>query len=71
MTSIERTAYPRFGRVVTARELAALSPSPDEVALGTRLDPLGWSPSGVGDVVEVLPAVGLLPEVERGSRRRC
>jgi len=32
MTSIERTAYPRFGRVVTARELAALSPSPDEVA---------------------------------------
>lgn len=32
MTSIERTAYPRFGRVVTARELAALSPSPDDVA---------------------------------------
>ncbi len=32
MTSIERTAYPRFGRVVTARELTALSPPPDEVA---------------------------------------
>lgn len=32
MTSIERTAYPRFGRVVTARELTALSPSPNEVA---------------------------------------
>ncbi len=32
MTSIERTAYPRFGRVVTARELAGLSPTGDEVA---------------------------------------
>ena len=31
MTSIERTAYPRFGRVVTARELDALSPQPDEI----------------------------------------
>ena len=31
MTSIERTAYPRFGRVVTARELDALSPSPGEI----------------------------------------
>ncbi len=32
MTSIERTAYPRFGRLVTARELGELSPTPDEVA---------------------------------------
>jgi hypothetical protein len=31
VTSIERTAYPRFGRVVTARELEALSPLPDEI----------------------------------------
>ncbi len=31
MTSIERTAYPRFKRLVTARELAGLSPTPDEV----------------------------------------
>lgn len=31
MTSIERTAYPRFGRLVTARELAELTPTPDEV----------------------------------------
>jgi hypothetical protein len=31
MTSIERTAYPRFGRLVTARELVELSPTPDEV----------------------------------------
>jgi Domain of unknown function (DUF4158) len=31
MTSIERTAYPRFGRVVTARELKGLSPFPDEI----------------------------------------
>jgi hypothetical protein len=31
VTSIERTAYPRFGRLVTARELDALSPQPDEV----------------------------------------
>jgi hypothetical protein len=32
MTSIERTAYPRFRRLVTARELAELSPTPDDVA---------------------------------------
>ena len=32
MTSIERTAYPRFGRVVTARELDGFSPLPDEIA---------------------------------------
>ena len=32
MTSIERTAYPRFGRVVSARELAGFSPLPDEIA---------------------------------------
>ena len=31
MTSIERTAYPRFGRVLTARELDALGPLPDEI----------------------------------------
>ncbi|MGO9974726.1 MAG: DUF4158 domain-containing protein [Solirubrobacteraceae bacterium] len=31
MTSIERTAYPRFGRVVPAQELDGLSPLPDEV----------------------------------------
>ncbi len=32
MTSIERTAYPCFGRLVSARELTGLSPSADEVA---------------------------------------
>ena len=32
MTSIERTAYPRFGRLVSARELTGMSPSADEVA---------------------------------------
>jgi hypothetical protein len=32
VASIERTAYPRFRRLVTARELALLSPSADEVA---------------------------------------
>jgi len=32
MTSIERTAYPRFGHLVSARELTGLSPSTDEVA---------------------------------------
>ncbi|HEY5262041.1 MAG TPA: DUF4158 domain-containing protein [Solirubrobacteraceae bacterium] len=32
MASIERTAYPRFRRLVTARELASLSPTADEVA---------------------------------------
>ncbi len=32
MTAIERTAYTRFGRLVTARKLAALSPASDEVA---------------------------------------
>ena len=32
MASIERTAYPRFRRLVTARELAGLSPTEDELA---------------------------------------
>jgi Domain of unknown function (DUF4158) len=32
MASIERTAYPRFRRLVTAREMAALSPTENEVA---------------------------------------
>jgi TnpA family transposase len=32
MASIERTAYPRFRRVVTARELAGLSPAAGELA---------------------------------------
>src|SRR6266542_1206872 len=32
MTSVERTAYPRFGRVVTARELDGFRPLPDEIA---------------------------------------
>ncbi|HEY5318745.1 MAG TPA: DUF4158 domain-containing protein [Solirubrobacteraceae bacterium] len=32
MASIERTAYPRFRRLVTARELASLTPTDDEVA---------------------------------------
>jgi len=31
MASIERTAFPRFRRLVTARELASLSPSGDDV----------------------------------------
>jgi hypothetical protein len=31
MTSIERMAYPRFGGVMTARELEALSRSPEEI----------------------------------------
>lgn len=31
MASIERTAYPRFRRVVTALQLAALSPTNDDV----------------------------------------
>jgi hypothetical protein len=32
MASIGRTAYPRFRRLVTARELASLTPSEDDVA---------------------------------------
>ena len=32
LASIERTAYPRFRRVVTARELAGLSPTGEEAA---------------------------------------
>src|SRR5713101_481093 len=31
MASIERTAYPRFRRMVTARELVGLSPTVDEI----------------------------------------
>src|SRR6266480_763356 len=32
MASIERTAYPRFRRMVTARELLGLSPAADEIS---------------------------------------
>ena len=32
MASIERTAYPRFRRLVTAREMASLTPGLDELA---------------------------------------
>ena len=32
MASIERTAYPRFRRLVTAQDLAFMSPAEDEVA---------------------------------------
>jgi hypothetical protein len=32
MASIERTAYPRFPRLVTARELALMTPTVDDVA---------------------------------------
>lgn len=42
MASIERTAYPRFKRVVTAKELDALSPGEDEIAWArqrSRSDP--------------------------------
>jgi len=39
MASIERTAYPRFRRVVTALELASLSPTEDEVVMSVALKP--------------------------------
>lgn len=38
MASIERTAYPRFRRLVTAAELAGLSPTEDEAT---------WARSGL------------------------
>jgi hypothetical protein len=41
VTSIERTAYPRFGRVVSAGELDALCPLGDEVEWGQAAKPLG------------------------------
>lgn len=41
MTSIEQTAYPRFGRLVTARELTGMSPSADEVT-SQRVSALSW-----------------------------
>ena len=37
MASIERTAYPRFRRVVSARELADLTPTADDVAWARQL----------------------------------
>jgi Domain of unknown function (DUF4158) len=37
MASIERTAYPRFRRVVSAQELAGLSPTDDDVAWAKQL----------------------------------
>ncbi len=36
MTSIERTAYPRFKRLVTALELAGLSPLPGGAPFPSR-----------------------------------
>ncbi|MHB8311773.1 MAG: hypothetical protein ACYDD0_00495, partial [Candidatus Dormibacteria bacterium] len=38
MTSIERTAYPRFGRLVTAQEVVELSPTLDEVTWAKAFD---------------------------------
>jgi hypothetical protein len=35
MASIERTAYPRFRRLITTRELASMSPSEDDVSWAT------------------------------------
>jgi hypothetical protein len=37
MASIERTAYPRFRRVVSVRELADLTPTEDDVAWARQL----------------------------------
>jgi TnpA family transposase len=37
MASIERTAYPRFRRVVSARELADLTPTEDDIAWARQL----------------------------------
>ena len=37
MASIERTAYPRFRRVVSARELADLTPTADDVTWARQL----------------------------------
>ena len=54
MTSFERTAYPRFGRLVTARELAGLSPAPDEV---------GWARDRTRSDAHLLalPGLSVLP----------
>jgi len=48
MTSIERTAYPRFGRLVSARELGGLSPSADEVAWARDLARSEGGPTAPG-----------------------
>ncbi|GAA2407717.1 hypothetical protein GCM10010420_39760 [Streptomyces glaucosporus] len=59
MTSIERTAYPRFKRLITAHELHLLSPARDE---------LKWA-AGATDGDEHLPA--LLLTLKSYQRMGC
>ncbi|MFF7976757.1 DUF4158 domain-containing protein [Streptomyces sp. NPDC007905] len=63
MTSIERTAYPRFKRLITAHELHLFfSPTRDEVAWASGATDCDEHLLGLVADVEVLPAHGVFPE---------
>jgi hypothetical protein len=61
VTSIERTAYPRFKRLMSAREMHVFfTPKPEEAAwVRERRPPTRWSPSPENDPVEQEKAVKL------------
>ena len=63
MASIDRTAYPRFKRVVSGRELAE-SFTPSQVEIGWAAWPYAVrsASAGAAGVVEVLSAARVLPE---------
>ena len=61
MTSIERTAFPRYGRVVTARELDALSPLPDEVQWARRHSRSGEHLLGLVVALKCFQRLGYFP----------
>ena len=61
MTSIERTAYPRFGRVMTARELDALSPLPEEIEWARERSRAEEHLLGLVVALKCFQRLGLLP----------
>ncbi|OJF15477.1 DUF4158 domain-containing protein [Couchioplanes caeruleus] len=63
MTSIERTAYPRFKRFLSARELHVFyTPQPEEI---------GWASGQVrSDGQQVGPVIGAGQEVRAGAPHR-
>ena len=65
MTSIERTAYPRFGRVITARELEALSPSPEEIVWARERSRGGEHLLGLLVALKCFQRLGYFPRGDR------
>jgi hypothetical protein len=61
MASIARTAYPRFRRLVTARELALMAPTVDDVAWAGAHARCGESSARTDGLADVFSASGVLP----------